>query len=249
MPQESDGNVLVGRRRFHLIACRVLWREINYYSAQSPHDINVTYLEQGLHNTPDRLRATVQEQIDRTADGRFDAILLGYGLCSNGIVGIRVPSIPLVVPRAHDCITFLLGSKERYREHFDSHPGTYWFSPGWIDCSDMPGPDRIEKTFRDYCEKYGEENARYLMERMEDWYRKYDRVAYVDLGFGETSRYKEFARWCAKGLGWNYEELRGDPTLFQRFLEGCWDKEDFLMVAPGGEIAGDYNSPTIIRAK
>jgi len=237
------------RRHFLLIACRVLWREMSYYSAQAPHDVNIIYLEQGLHNTPERLRSSLQEEIDRTADGRFDAVLLGYGLCSNGIVGLRAHSIPLVVPRAHDCITFLLGSKERYREYFDKHPGTYWYSPGWIDCSDMPGPDRIEKTFRAYCEKYGEENARYLMERMEDWYRKYNNVAYVDLGFGDTTAFKQFARRCAQGLRWNYEELSGNPSLIRRFLEGNWNREDFLIVAPGEQIAGDYNSPTIIRAK
>jgi hypothetical protein len=246
---KNKSDISGDRKRLLLIACRVLWREFNYYSAQSPHDVNITYIEQGLHNTPDRLRTTLQEQIDRTSDGRFDAILLGYGLCSNGIVGLRARSIPLVVPRAHDCITLLLGSKERYREYFDKHPGTYWYSPGWIDCSDMPGPDRIEKTFRAYCEKYGEENARYLIERTEDWYKKYDNVAYVDWGFGDTMRFKEVALHCARSLGWNYDELRGEPGLVRRFLEGRWDKEDFLVVAPGEEIAGDYNSPTIIRLK
>jgi len=240
----------VGRgRHFVLLACRVLWRELNYYSALSPHDVIITYLEQGLHNTPERLRSTLQEHIDRPAQGQCNAILLGYGLCSNGIVGLHARSVPLVVPRAHDCITFLLGSKERYREYFDRHPGTYWYSPGWIDCSDMPGPDRIEKTFRAYCEKYGEENARYLMERTEDWYRKYNNVAYVDLGFGEAAPFKDYARRCAQSLGWNYDELRGDPALVQRFVNGEWSAEDFLVVEPGQEIAGDYNSPTIVRVK
>jgi len=237
------------RRRFLLIACRVLWRELNYYSAQSPHDFSIAYLEQGLHNTPDRLRAALQEQIAAASGKPFDAILIGYGVCSNGIVGLRADSIPLVIPRAHDCITFLLGSKERYREYFDRRPGTYWYSPGWIDCSDMPGPDRIEKTFREYCEKYGEENARYLMERMEDWYRKYDNVAYVDLGFADTAAFKEFARHCASALGWRYEELRGEPSLIQRFVSGQWNEEDFLVVPPGHEVAADLTSLTLIRAK
>jgi hypothetical protein len=245
--QENLGSP--GRKHFLLIACRVLWREMNYYSAQSLHDITIAYLEQGLHNTPDRLRAGLQEQIAAASGKPFDAILIGYGVCSNGIVGLRADSIPLVIPRTHDCITFLLGSKERYREYFDKHPGTYWYSPGWIDCSDMPGPDRIEKTFRAYCEKYGEENARYLMERMEDWYRKYDNVAYVDLGFADTTPFKEFARHCAHALGWKYEELRGEPSLIRRFLAGQWNGEDFLVVSSGQEVAADLTCPTLIRAK
>ena len=85
------------KRRFLLIACRVLWRELNYYAAQSPHDFEFVYLKQGLHDTPELLRKSVQEEIDRAGD-RFDAILLGYGLCSNGIVGLRSEAAPLVVP-------------------------------------------------------------------------------------------------------------------------------------------------------
>ena len=66
---------------------------------------------------------------------------------------------------------------------------------------------------------------------------------------GETAPFKQFAQKCAQSLGWKYEELRGDPALVRRLLGGDWNDEDFLVVAPGQEIAGDYNSPTIIRAK
>jgi len=38
-----------------------------------------------------------------------------------------------VVPRAHDCITLLLGSKERYAKLFGERPGTYWYSAGWLE--------------------------------------------------------------------------------------------------------------------
>jgi len=235
-----------GRRRYLLIACRVLWRELSYFAAQSPHDIEFAWLEQGLHNTPDRLRLAVQAEIDRAPD-RFDALLLGYGLCSNGIVGLRARGVPLVVPRAHDCITFLLGGKERYLEYFGARPGTYWYSPGWVDCSDMPGPERFDKILRHYREKYGEENARYLMERTEDWVRKYDNVAWIDLGFGDTAAYRAFARACAEYLGWRYEEVPGDPTLVRRFVDGDWPEDDFLIVPPGRTIAADLTRPTIVR--
>jgi len=237
------------RKRLRLIACRVLWREFNYYSSQSPHDIYTVYLEQGLHNTPDRLRTGLQEQIDAISNEQFDAILVGYGLCSNGIVGLRARSTVLVVPRAHDCITFLLGSKERYRAYFDEHPGTYWYSPGWIDCSDMPSPDRIERTYQEYCEKYGEENACYLMESIGHWYEKYNTVAYIDLGFYDTTALKQFARRCAGGLGWNYDELRGNASLIQRLVEGHWEENDFLIVQPGQTIVADVTSPLLIRVE
>ncbi|MFV1980286.1 MAG: DUF1638 domain-containing protein [Rhodothermia bacterium] len=33
-----------------------------------------------------------------------------------------------VLPRAHDCITLLMGSRTRYLEYFKAHPGTYFRS-------------------------------------------------------------------------------------------------------------------------
>ena len=98
-------------------------------------------MRQGLHNTPEALRNELQKEIDAidldqdihtgTEDscGPIDAILLAYGLCSNGVCGLSSKKYPLVVPRAHDCNTLFLGSKERYREYFDTYSGIYWYTP------------------------------------------------------------------------------------------------------------------------
>ena len=114
-----------------IISCHVLWREFCYYASKSENVFTFDFLRQGLHDTPDTLRQQVQQTIDNAPD-ECDAILLGYGLCSNGIVGITARDKKLVVMRGHDCITFLLGSRQRYQQYFDKHPGTYWYSPGWI---------------------------------------------------------------------------------------------------------------------
>ena len=71
---------------------------------------------------------------------KYDAILIGYALCSNGVVGLTSRRIPLVIPRGHDCITLLLGSKELYRDYFDSHRGIYWYSSGLDRTHHAAGP-------------------------------------------------------------------------------------------------------------
>jgi hypothetical protein len=124
----SSDSTVIPFLRLQLIVCKVLQREAYYCAAQSPHCVDVVLMEQGLHEEPERLRREVQKALERTHDAQgrsYDASLLGYGLCSNGTVGLGA-EIPLVIPRAHDCITMLLGSKERYQEYFDSHRGTYW---------------------------------------------------------------------------------------------------------------------------
>ncbi len=230
--------------RYHLIACHVLWRELCHYASLAPHCFTFNFLEQGLHNTPERLKEKLQAAVD-AAPGDCDAILLGYGLCSNGAAGIRAGNKRLVIPRAHDCITFFLGSKERYREYFDAHPGTYWYSPGWIECSVQPGKERYDLLKKDYVGKYGEENADYLMEMEQRWMKEYNNAAYVDLGFSDTSAFKDYTRECARWLGWNCDELEGSPALLRNFVKGRWTPEQFIIVEPGQEIAPSHDAGVV----
>ncbi len=96
--------------RLKILACKVLYRELSYLSALCPNLLDVTYMRQGLHNTPESLRSELQKEIDAidldqdihtgTEDscGPIDAILLAYGLCSNGVCGLSSKKYPLVVP-------------------------------------------------------------------------------------------------------------------------------------------------------
>ncbi|MBI4977457.1 MAG: DUF1638 domain-containing protein [Spirochaetes bacterium] len=238
---------LNGLKRLHVIACRLLWREICYFAALSPHSFTFDFLEQKLHNVPENLHMTLQGAIDRAPDDA-DAVLLGYGLCSNAVVGITSAKKILVLPRAHDCITFLLGSKERYREYFDAHPGTYWYSPGWIDQSIQPGKERFEALRKAYAERYGEENAAYLMEMEQGWMAKYNNAAYVDLNFGDTDAYREYTKTCAEWLHWRSEMLAGDPVLLRNLMNGKWDDAAFLVVEPGKKIAAS-NDDMVVKAE
>lgn len=238
---ENQGN-------YCIIGCHVLWREICYYAALSKNSFDFKFLKQGLHNTPELLYKELQQAIDG-ADGKYDAILVGYGLCSRGIEGITSKESRLVFMRGHDCITFFLGSKEFYREYFDMHPGTYWYTPGWIETGTQPGKDRYENTLRTYVGKYGEENAEYLMEMEQGWFKEYSNAAYVDMEFFDDREYKEYSKECAKWLNWSYEELKGSPGLIEAFLAGDWDNDRFLVVEPGYRIAATNGDDIITAVK
>ena len=252
MISNSDFTVLPGgAKRLQLIACKVLQREAYYCAARSKNVVEVVLMPQGLHNEPDKLRSEVRKALERTQDiqGRpYDASLLGYGLCSNGVAGLSC-EIPIVIPRAHDCVTVLLGSKERYQEYFDSHRGIYWYSPGWIESGKQPGRERYEMLLDEYTAKYGEDNARYLLEVEQTWMKEYQWATYVDWGLSESDAYKAFTRDCAEFLQWGYDELTGDPGLMQRFVDGLWSDEEFLVVQPGQRIAEDVTNKGIIKAQ
>lgn len=230
-----------------LIACRVLWRELCRLAADSPHEIHFRFLPQGLHLEPARLRAELQATMDQAEADGFERILVGYGLCCLGTCGVKTRKTTWVIPRAHDCITLLLGSKERYQDYFNRHPATYWFSPGWIETGTQPSAKRLEQSLAYYRERFGEDNARYLMEQLEGWVKDYRRAAYVDLGVGERGKYLAYTRQCAQELGWDLEVLTGDPGLLTRFLHGPWEPAEFLVVPPGLRLrpSGDQEIMTL----
>jgi hypothetical protein len=226
-------------------------REAYFCAARSKNVVDIVLMEQGLHDEPNKLRSEVQKALDNTCDiqGRpYDASLLGYGLCSNGIVGLSA-KIPIVAPRGHDCITLLLGSRDKYQKYFDFHRGVYWYSPGWIESGKQPSKERYEKMLKEYKEKYGDDNAQYLMEVEQKWIKEYNWATYIDWGLADSNEYKNYTKRCAEFLHWNYDELKGSPVLMQKLVDGQWDDGEFLVIEPGHKIGEDLTNDGIIKAE
>ena len=237
--------------RLQFIVCKVMQREAYFCAARSRNVVDVVLMEQGLHDEPQKLRSEVLKALDNICDiqGRpYDASLLGYGLCSNGVAGLSA-RIPIVVPRGHDCITLLLGSKDRYQEYFDSHRGVYWYSAGWIESGKQPSQERYDQLLRQYTQKYGEDNARYLMEVEQGWIGQYNWATFIDWGLGSSDQCRDYTKRCAEFLHWNYDELKGSPDLMQKLVDGRWDDGEFLVVKPGQTIREDLTSAGILKAE
>ncbi len=217
-----------------VITCAVLEIELAQFAREFPNVIRVEVLEQGLHLEPDKLRRELQATIDRIETSTdADVIVLGYGLCSRGTEGVRTRRCRWVIARAHDCITHLLGSKERYAAYVAAHPGTYWYSPGWNKCGQPPGPGRYADLHRMYVEKFGADNAEYLMETEQAWMKNYSRAAFVHLGVGDVAGEWKRTQDCAAWLGWECDFQCGDPSLLRDLLTGPWDNDRFLVLNPG----------------
>ena len=220
--------------RLAIVGCAVLERETEYYCPDAGAIVGYYPMQQGLHNDPAELRRRVQATIDRIeAETDAEAIALVYGLCSRGTEGLRAHRCRLVIPRAHDCITLLLGSKERYAAYVAKHPGTYWYSPGWNAHHTPPGPERYARLRAEYAERFGEEDADFLMEMEQQWFHTYDRATYVHLTVGASETDKEYTQQCAEWLNWQYDEQAGDPGLLRDLVSGRWDEARFLVLEPG----------------
>lgn len=223
------------------LTCEALARLVYRAAASAPAAVTVELFRQGLHDTPKRLRETLQAQIDAVPAGEYDTILLAYGMCGRSTVGLVARDIPLVMPRAHDCITLYLGSRGRYQEQFDANPGTYWYSQDYLERREEGSSTALgamviedkEALRAEYVKKYGEENADYLLEVMGEWQQHYNRAVFIDTGTTAPDQYEALARKQAQHQGWTFERMQGNARLIDSLLRGDWSEDEFLVVPPG----------------
>jgi hypothetical protein len=242
----------VRARKFKLIICDIMLREACFCIARSRNMIDPVFMGKGLHNLCDgKMRELLQAEIDKVEAEKYDAILLGYGLCNNGTRDLHSP-IPLIIPKAHDCITILLGSKEKYRDFFNKNPGTYYLSPGWIErnADRYEGEQSIPQqlglaTYEEYVAKYGEEDAQYIMETLGGGLQQYSKLAYIDTGVGDFSEYERAAADKAAQNGWAFEKLTGSCDLLQKLMDGDWPSAEFVIIQPGQSIKPTYGDEVL----
>ncbi len=206
------------------------------------------FFDMALHVTPKQMQRTLQEAIDSIEQPSL--IVLAYGLCGNGLLGLRAGKHVLLVPRVDDCIAIMLGSRQAYLEEFRKEPGTYYLGRGWLEAdvarlnhtgmSDARyGADPLT-TYETYAAQYGPETAEWLIDQM---YRNYRRLVFVAHTQAELEKYRprveQIANFC-KRWGMRYEEIMGSDRYVRRLIEvaTALDQADgeFVVVPPGGEI-------------
>jgi len=254
------------KKRYKLLACEIFYREICLLAARCPNIIDVEFLPKGLHDMgQEGMVQKLREAIARVDTSRYEAILLAYGRCNDGVVGLQAGEIPLVVPRAHDCITLFFGSAGAYEEYFQQHPGTYFRTTGWTErdsaldqtfSSQSPGIKTrepsvmsqlgLDLTYEEYVAKYGKENAQYIMEALGSWQDNYKYIAYIDMGNPLDEEYADQARREAQKKNLEFQRLQGDMRLLGNLLAGDWNEQEFLVVKPGEKIASDNEGRILV---
>jgi hypothetical protein len=242
--------------KFKLISCEIFFREMEFLLKETPHEIVVEFLQKGLHDIPAvEMLKRLQDQVDEASKGDYDAILLGYGLCNNGLDGLRARHIQLILPRGHDCITMFLGNRARYQKYFDENPGTFFKTTGWIErdhvsdeLKDISIPTQLgmDMSYEQLVNKYGEDNAEYLWEELCNTEKNYSQITFIEMGVEPDDSFEKIAKEDAESKGWKFRKVDGSLKLLHGLLNGNWDPENFLIVPPGAKIIPAH-SENIVR--
>ncbi|ADL12724.1 DUF1638 domain-containing protein [Acetohalobium arabaticum] len=220
-----------------VISCKVLYEEI---FELINGDFDVEFLPQGLHNLPncEDMRDEIQEVIDELeAKKDYDYIILGYGLCSGGVEGLKAKEASLVIPKVHDCIPMFLGGRE-IKDELEKG-GTYYLSRGWIDCGGdtykrylflANKEEELQKwidKFRDY--QSGDS------QKIVDWYQKDRYQKLAELGYPEDK-----ARFVSFEALKNYDSITlidndNLDSIHYRYTEAMYNFIDDLLKEERGE--------------
>jgi hypothetical protein len=240
------------RKKYIILSCAVFAREVFHSAAKAKNIIDVKIIDQGLHDTgQEHMLSKIQLAMNEIDTKLYDAVLLGYGLCNNGLLGIK-SNLPIVIPRAHDCIAILMGSKEKYQCIFDAFPGTFYRSSGWIEQGGyhLENSDSLTvkmgmETYEETVAKYGKENADYLFEALDSDLRNYSKLTYIDTGVFDDTEYIAEDKKFAESKNWEFEVIQGNTSIFEKMMNGEWDEEIFQVIPPGCTIGASYDEQII----
>ena len=205
-----------------MVACSMVRDELEHAMAETGYSCPVTWLDAGLHNYPARLRAGLQAALDQISG--YQRVLLGYGFCGNSIAGIRAGDFEVIIPRADDCITILLGSRQR-RMELSAHCGTYFLTRAWLH-----GERNLRVEYEYAVKRYGAEQGREIFNMM---FGNYRQLALLDDGCYPLEEVADEVRDTAELLGLPCCTVSASDQRLRQLLTGPWPEEWFLRLQPG----------------
>lgn len=209
-----------------ILACKTLERELQVaMERQNCHDA-IVWFESGLHNTPKKFKEALQMMIDQATD--YDRILMAMSFCGNVVCGLRSGNATLVIPRAEDCISLVLGSAEN-RSSIPDAGHTYFMTEGWLQ-----GERNIWVEYQYAIKKYGQKTGEEIFQMM---LGNYQALALIDSQVGDLTETEIEMEKIAKHLHLTYRKLNGTTSFLEALFEPILDPARFLVVAPHDVVA------------
>ena len=206
-----------------LIACEMQKKELLASIAETSFKGEVLWLKKSLHEKPKRLNKALQEAID-SCQGK-SAILLGFGMCGNGVMGLVSRNTSLIIPMFDDCIRMLLSPGENLP--IPSSIFSLFFTEGWLESDEC-----LLKKTNIYDKHYGREKGEYYTKMLLE---SYNAVTFIDTGLYDIKKCEEKIRYKCELCELKIKTDPGNTRVYKKLLSGIYDSE-FVVKAPGEKI-------------
>lgn len=204
-----------------IIACEVMKDEL--LAITPTQDVHFDFLPMALHSKPENLNLELQKRLNESKG--YVRVVLGFGLCGGGAKNLKASHCILTIPRVHDCIPLILGTRHQFDELRKEEAGTLYHTRGWLE--GYNGDRTILPDFQKTCEKYGEKKAAYLFKRI---YEGYTRVLFIQIGHPRESSLRLQSMETAKKLDLKYQEVSGSMAYFEKIINGPYDDNNFVNI-------------------
>ena len=243
---------------FLLIACDVFQETIDKILVQTPYKITTKYIKMEAHLHPKILHEDIQTIIDHAEGQVYDIILLAYGLCGNATDGITARTIPIVIPKAHDCCTLFLGSINKFLQDFGDNLSAQWTNSSYLAKSSegvyTPLGENtmnyfgLSNNFEELVEEYGEDNAKYLWDLIHAKDKYNTKIFYISTGAADDEKNIEKMKQRAEEENKEFYLLDGDTRLIKGLFNEKWGHE-YLYLGPGESIEATNDLERVIKVK
>ena len=206
-----------------LIACKMLQHEITKAVQEIGCQYPIIWIDSEYHTDPNGLRTKLQEEIDKLED--TDTILLAYGCCGNGTVGLKATTGDLIIPRTEDCISMLMS---QCGQPYLRPKATYFMTKGWLE-----GTHSMAKEIEHAVRRYGPERAKRIFEQM---FKHYIYLMLIDTQAYNIEECLSEVESLAQSLNLEMTFAQGDIWFLRQLLSGNAD-QDFCIIPKGETVS------------
>jgi len=209
---------------YKVVACNTLKDEINMVISDLDLNINIYWVDSGLHNYPDKLNNKIQEKIDQVKD--TDNILLLFGYCGRSIEGIKANNSRIIFPAVDDCISLFLNGIEP-KEKLQENAPAYYFTRGYLE-----NEYNIWNEYKYSIDKFGKERSKKLMKRM---FKNYKLIRVINTKAYDIKKIIPKTKMIAEEFDLDHKIIEGDLSILYEAFQQNWEN-NFIIKNRGEKI-------------
>lgn len=207
-----------------IIGCSIIKSDISDIIEGLPYECDVFWMDENLHDFPEKLHAALQEKIDELSD--YDEIILSFMLCGNALLGIKSETSRLIFMIADDCIYATMCQRKDYPE---LRKTSIFTSRGWLSTK-----RNMMSEYERSAKRYGEERAKRIFEMM---YKNYKHAVYMQLEDTVSDENRQKAEEMASKLGLELLYRDGSLDFYRELFDINRSSSRICVLEPGNAVS------------